>query len=155
MDLRTTILATALIVASPATVGTAAPLAREFNMEMVASDVVQSRAPTQRIGQFVSKEFKVLYSGTVRVGWEYRSSGHDAGPAPVGSEVLIGREVYCSRGTLSTDFSSVSCDVTVPAGTVIAVQARRTGSRGRVVVRNATLSYDLVEMPRASEVLLD
>ena len=124
----------------------AAPLSR--TTRMVASDMVQSRAPTLRTGgSGIVKQFWFAHGGTVRLSWEYR--------VVTGNFVILivdGAVHECDTMTSSMTFVEGTCDIHVSAGGSIAL--RIFGSAGGTgAVRQVEVSYDLVEATRASIVV--
>ena len=126
-----------------------------FNKRAVASDTFRQRADTLRSSTapqaVVIKEFFVLYAGTVRLKWQYRS----ASGALVQTVAKIASEgsEFSFKVTSSTTFAPVICDVPITAGERLQIVVRPDS--GAVEVRNARIFFDLIEVNKPAVSLID
>jgi hypothetical protein len=135
---------------------TQAAAAQTITKRMVASDTLRASAPTLRtttstVGGPV-KQFYLPYGGVVRLSWKFRSDGVNT--ATVLVHLVLSLPTSCGGSTQSAQFVSQSCDFEVPAGSHI--QIYLTSSNGQAVsIRNARLSFDLVDVTRPALVIFD
>ena len=123
----------------------AAPLSR--TTRMVASDTLQSRAPTLRTGSGVLKQIWFAHGGTVRVTWEYRVAS--------GAFAILtfeGATHECDTMTSSVTFVERTCELKVPAGGTVSL-SMFASMGGTGALRRVEVSYDLVEATRGSVVV--
>jgi hypothetical protein len=124
---------------------------------VVASNNVQVSADTERSVTFseVVKEFRVRYSGKVRLKWMFKSDGSgDAAFADARSLIDV-----CSASTTSASYRPHTCELRVVAGDIIKVTLQGTEKDGQTsstaFIRKVRLHFDLIDALGAADVMLD